>query len=285
MDLAAKIHSPCHYLVQPSVKKPIASEIERGACTSLRTTLYPSRRSLVDLRNGLLLAALLVVSVLGACVNTQTGGGLSGPDPSALMSVSLQPVAQPMINPPLLGQIVDPSLDLRAGPVAVPLELHIPSLRLVAPVLGVGITAEDVMDAPKGMATDPVWQSAFWYRGGGIPGDVGTATLAGHVDDLLGRPAVFAHLGELEPGDLIIIHDTRSGLDMRFTVVQSEIYTARQAADPAILAQVYGSGPASGRGPLPAPDGLSHLTFITCSGSYVDGAYDHRLVVYATRSE
>ena len=29
------------------------------------------------------------------------------------------------------------------------------------------------MDAPKGTAADPVWQSAFWYRGSGIPGDVG----------------------------------------------------------------------------------------------------------------
>ena len=35
----------------------------------------------------------------------------------------------------------------------------------------------------------------------------------------------------------------------------------------------------------PAPDGRAHLTLITCAGSVVDGAYDHRLVVYATRSE
>ena len=58
-----------------------------------------------------------------------------------------------------------------------------------------------------------------------------------------------------------------------------------QGADPAILAQVYGSGPVSGQAPQPAPDGLAHLTLITCSGSYVNGSYDHRLVVYATRSE
>jgi sortase (surface protein transpeptidase) len=250
-----------------------------------RFLAFPQESPVVDLRHGLLLVVLLVASVLGACVDTQTDGGLFGPDPSALMSVSLQPFAQPTPHLPLLESLIDPSLDLRAGPVDMPLELHIPSLRLVAPVLGVGITAEDVMDAPNGTAADPVWQSAFWYRGGGIPGDVGTATLAGHVDDLLGRPAVFARLGTLRSGDLIVIHDTRSGLDLRFAVVKSEIYSAQQAADPAILAQVYGSGPVSGQGPQPAPDGLAHLTLITCSGSYVDGGYDHRLVVYATRSE
>ena len=81
------------------------------------------------------------------------------------------------------------------------------------------------------------------------------------------------------------MYDTRSGLDISFTVVKSEIYSAQQAADPAVLAQVYGSGPVAGLGPQPALDGLAHLTLITCAGGFVNGAYDHRLVVYATRSE
>lgn len=140
------------------------------------------------------------------------------------------------------------------------------------------------MDAPKGSAADPVWQKAFWYRGSGIPGDSGTATIAGHVDDVLGRPAVFARLKDLRPGDLIVVHDTRSGLDMRFTVVKTKTYSIQQAADPSVLAQIYGSGPVSGRGPQPAPDGLAHLTLITCTGGFVNGSYDRRLVVYATRS-
>jgi sortase (surface protein transpeptidase) len=193
---------------------------------------------------------------------------------------ALSPV-QPMITRPL----TDPGLDLRAGPVDVPLELRIPSLRINAPIVGVGITAENVMDAPKGLAADPVWQKVFWYRGGGIPGDPGTATIAGHVDDVLGRPAAFARLRELRPGDLIVVHDTRSGLDVRFTVVKTATYSAQQAADPAVLAQVYGSGPVSGKGPLPAADGLAHLTLITCAGGFVNGSYDQRLIVYATRSE
>ena len=165
----------------------------------------------------------------------------------------------------------------------MPLELRIPLLQLSAPVIGVGITSENVMDTPGGSADDPVWQTAFWYRGSGIPGDLGTATIAGHVAGLLGRPAAFARLEDLRPGNLIIIHDTRSGLDVRFLVIKTEIYSVQQAADPSVLEQIYGSGPVSGKGPQPAPDGLSHLTLITCGGDWIDGSYDSRLVVYAER--
>jgi len=181
------------------------------------------------------------------------------------------------------GPLTDPGLDLSAPPVDVPLELRIPSLQINSPVLAVGITSENVMDAPQGSAQDPVWQTAFWYRGGGIPGDVGTATIAGHVAGIRGRPALFAHLKDLRPGDLITIHDTRSGLGVHFIVTEMETYSLQEASDPSVLAQIYGSGPVSGKGPQPAPDGLSHLTLITCSGSFVQGSYDHRLVVYAER--
>ena len=246
---------------------------------------------------GRLAAVLIVAAVLGPSGDTQAGGDRTGPHRSAGVPMSvrlavepaLQPFAEPAvrstIQPTGLGPLTDPGLDLRAGPVDVPLELRIPALRINAPVVGVGITAENVMDVPKGLAADPVWQKAFWYRGSGVPGDSGTATLAGHVDDVRGRPAVFAHLRELRPGDLIVVHDTRSGLDVHFTVAKTVTYSVRQAADPSVLAQIYGSGPVSGRGPQPAPDGLAHLTLITCAGGFVNGSYDRRLVVYATRSE
>jgi sortase (surface protein transpeptidase) len=201
---------------------------------------------------------------------------------SALRLSSGVPVsAQPLISEPF----IDPSLDLRASPVEVPLELRIPSLGISAPVLAVGLTPKNVMDAPQGSADDPVWQQAFWYRGGGIPGEPGTATIAGHVDGIRGRPALLARLKDLRPGDLIIVHNTWSGLDVRFLITEMATYSTDQAADPSVLARIYGRGPVLGTGPQPAPDGLSHLTLITCSGSIVQGAYDHRLVVYAQRDE
>jgi sortase (surface protein transpeptidase) len=167
--------------------------------------------------------------------------------------------------------------------VDLPLELRIPSLRISAAVLGVGINSKNVMDTPTGSANDPVWRKVFWYRGGGIPGTASTATIAGHVDDVLGRPAIFARLGKLEPGDPIVVHDNRTGVDANFLVTKTVTYTLQQTIDPAVLAQVYGPGPVAGQGPQPSPDGLSHLTLITCTGHWVNGwgTYDHRLVVYA----
>jgi hypothetical protein len=186
-------------------------------------------------------------------------------------------------NDPLPAPLVDPGLDLRAGPVAVPLELQVPRLRISAPVLGVGLTPKNIMDTPTGSASDPVWREAFWYRGSGIPGDASTATIAGHVDDVLGRPAIFARLGELRPGDPVVVRDDRTGQDVDYVVTATATYTVRQTLDPAVLARIYGPGPVAGQGPQPSSDGLSHLTLITCTGHWINGwgTYDHRLAVYA----
>jgi hypothetical protein len=179
--------------------------------------------------------------------------------------------------------LIDDALDLRSGPVSVPLELQLPSLDVTAAVTGVGITPTDVMDAPMGPADDPVWQQAFWYRGSAVPGALSTALLAGHVDDPLGRPAVFAQIDRLQPGDLIVVRDTRNGLEVRFAVTGSATYSLEETADPVVLAEIYGVGPVAGTRPQPSVDGLSHLTLITCAGTFTNGTHDHRLVVYATR--
>lgn len=173
-------------------------------------------------------------------------------------------------------------VDLRHGPVPVPLALRLPSIGVDAEVLGVGITPGDVMDAPMGGAGDPVWQQAFWYRGSAIPGAASTALIAGHISGS-GRPGVFADLGELERGDPIVLHDTRTGLDVRFEVDESVSYTLAEAGDPDVLRRIYGAGPVEGTDPRPSADGLSHLTLITCAGTFVGGTHDHRLVVYANR--
>jgi sortase (surface protein transpeptidase) len=184
-----------------------------------------------------------------------------------------------------LRPLFDPALNLRAGPVDVRLELQIPSLQISAPVLGVGITSKNAMDAPGGEAHDAVWQQVFWYRGSAIPGDSGTATIAGHITGRYGEAAIFSRLDVLAPGDVIVVHDSRADQDIRFSVTETATYSAQQATDPSVLTRIYGAGPVSGRGPQPAPDGHSYLTLITCAGDFVNGSFDHRLVVYAKRSD
>ena len=237
---------------------------------------------------GRLTAALMAATVLAACGNAQAGDTQQAPRPSPPAATSAQASAQPAFGPSanqLLVQapLVDPGMDLRAGPVDVPVELRIPSLRISAPVLGVGLTPKNIMDTPTGSANDPVWRKVFWYRGGGIPGDATTATIAGHVDDVLGRPAIFAHLKDLRRGDRIVVHDTQTDLDVEFVVTATVTYTLKQTLDHTVLSRIYGSGPADGQGPQPSSDGFAHLTLMTCAGHWLNGlgTFDQRLAVYA----
>jgi len=238
---------------------------------------------------GRLTAALIAATVLAACGNAQASDGQPDRHPSPVPSTSAQAggarLALPQSANPLIVQapLVDPSVDLRAGPVDVPVELRIPSLRISAPMLAVGLNPKNVMDTPTGSANDAVWRKVFWYRGGGIPGDATTATIAGHVDDVLGRPAIFAHLKDLRPGDPIVVHDFKTDVDVEFRVTGTVSYTLKQTVDHAVLSRIYGSGPVDGQDPQPSPDGLAHLTLLTCTGHWINGwgTFDQRLAVYA----
>jgi len=229
---------------------------------------------------GCLAAVLVIAVVLVGCGNKETGEALVKPPPSLIRLPSGQPTvqatAQPTPTPFVPLPLFYPGLDLRVGPVDVPLKLQIPSLKVNAPVLGVGLDSENAMDAPRGPIGDPVWHTAFWYRGSGVPGEPGTAIFAGHVNDPLGQPEIFAHLQKLHPGDLIIVHVKNTTIDIRFMVNQVKVYSSQSSSDPAVLAKIFGAG---------SLDGLSHLTLITCAGNIVNGQYDHYTVVYATRSK
>jgi sortase (surface protein transpeptidase) len=254
--------------------------------TSRRTTAAAARASRLTIV--LIAAALLAGCAVAARAKTSGSSAPTASTPArtdepqlgAPVDVPEAPTTVPALAVP--APLTSEGLSLRAGPVPVPLQLQIPSLGVSAPVLGVGITSKNVMDAPMGPANDPVWQEAFWYRGSAVPGAQSTALIAGHVS-AYGRLDVFGHIDRLQPGDLIVIHDTRSGLDVRFSVTDSMSYSLAQTADPAILTQIYGVGPVKGTGPQPSADGLAHLSLITCAGTFTNGTHDHRLVVYATR--
>jgi hypothetical protein len=194
-------------------------------------------------------------------------------------TVTITPTATLFVPAPLF----DAKLDIKAGPVDVPLELWIPSIHVNVPVIGVGLTQWNVMDAPMGSVGSPFWHSAFWYRGSGIPGEIGTATIAGHITDPLGKPGAFRYIQELPVGALIIIHDTRSSIDIRFRIDDVKTITLEESTDPAILTLIYGAGPVAGTGPQPSLDGLSHLTLITCATNFITGNFDDRTVIFATR--
>ena len=169
------------------------------------------------------------------------GCGATGTEKATGPLPAVMPAAPTALVVP--AALTDGDPDLRAGPGAVPLELRVPSLDVVAPVVGVGITPQNVMDAPMGPAGDPAWQQAFWYRGSAVPGELSTALIAGHVGGPGGSSAVFAHLDRLRPGDPIVVRDTRTATDVRFSVTESTSYSLDEASDPAVLTRMYGAGP------------------------------------------
>lgn len=177
--------------------------------------------------------------------------------------------------------LVPRSLSLHAGPVRVPLQIRIPAIDVVAPIWAVGLDDAQIMDAPVGPVDDAVWRTAFWYRGGVEPGRLGTATIAGHVSG--GRSSVFARLGDLAPGDRIVVSERGEIAPIRFEVTATMTYPESRADEPEVLRRVFGAAAAGGRRPPPDETPRARLTLVTCAGTFEGSTYDHRLVVFAVR--
>src|SRR5690348_14844037 len=67
-------------------------------------------------------------------------------------------------------------------PYALPDRVRIPTIRVDAPVLPVGLDADGWVSAPP--PEDP--NLAGWFTGGVTPGEKGTAVVVGHVDNKQG---------------------------------------------------------------------------------------------------
>jgi len=174
---------------------------------------------------------------------------------------------------------------LEAPAVGVPLSLVIPSIGVKSPLLAVGMTKLAAMAAPEGGAGSPDWSDTFWYRGSAVPGAVGTATIAGHIDDRFGDYAVFGRLSQLVRGDRIYVRNTKTGFSEQFVVTGSHAYTIAQATALRVLDVIYGTGPPQGEPAQPSSDGLAHLSLVTCAGQWLPALDTHseRLVVSAVR--
>jgi sortase (surface protein transpeptidase) len=141
-------------------------------------------------------------------------------------------------------------------------------VRLLIPKLGVDSGLEDLHQDSRGVLVAPAYaDTAGWWSKGVVPGDVGAAVIVGHLDTILG-PAVFEHLKQLRPGDLIDVRMS-DGRTVRFAVDGSHV--VKKALFPSD--EVYG----------PTPD--AQLRLITCSEPFdpVAHSYTDNLVVFATR--
>jgi LPXTG-site transpeptidase (sortase) family protein len=141
---------------------------------------------------------------------------------------------------------------------APPRRLSIPAIGVSAPVEFVGVTPSGEMHVPS----TPV--SVGWLRQGSVPGEKGSAVIAGHVNDMHGNDAVFAKLQHIKKGDSIFIED-EAGKMTTFLVRESRLYDAGHADE------VFGTNDAA------------HLNLITCEGEWNTDtqSYAKRLVVFA----
>ncbi len=137
------------------------------------------------------------------------------------------------------------------------MRLLIPSIKVDAKIIEVGVTKKGNMAAPRNFS------DVGWYKYGTFPGDKGSAVIAGHVDNGLAFPAVFSNLKNLKKGDDIFIQD-KDGVALHFIVTRSDVYDFDSAPE----------------GVFDDKSG-KYLKLITCTGVWLSEYRTHnkRLVV------
>ena len=145
----------------------------------------------------------------------------------------------------------------------LPKRLEIPKLGVNANVQYVGLNSDGEMGVPSNSS------DVAWFNLGTKPGEVGSAVIAGHLDDKNGRPAVFWNIHKLKVGDDVYIIDG-NGDKKHFRVISLEKYKTGAAP----IKKIFGSN-----------DGI-YLNLITCGGMWdkTKNNYTERLVVFTKYS-
>jgi hypothetical protein len=207
-------------------------------------------------------AALLVAGV--ACIVVSLVG-----DPNTTPGAQAQPPATMAASVPTL-----PGSGTQQGNGGVqrpvPIWLNAPKAAITGQIIPVGVDARGDMAAPEGANSDPVWSEAFWWQYGVMPGQIGNAVIAGHLDRKDGSPAIFWWLKNLAPGDSVYVR-TALGATLHFVVAAVKTFAnpTGDAADP-VLQRIFG------------PAQTANLNLITCTGDWTGTEYNQKLVVFTT---
>ena len=150
----------------------------------------------------------------------------------------------------------------QAGRRAVALSavrLHIENLGVSTGLVALGLDQSGALQPPDSPAV------AGWFSDGPVPGDIGPAVVAGHVDSTAG-PGVFFLLKTLQLGDRIEV-ERSDGRTVVFAVTSVRMFGKDQFPTD----EVYG--------PTPVPE----LRLITCGGPFdrVGGRYLDNVIVHA----
>jgi hypothetical protein len=170
-----------------------------------------------------------------------TSSAQSAPESTPLPPSSSNPYALPSAAVPGVAATATASAAAVASP---PVELTIASIGVKTSLQSLGLLADGTLQSPS------KWDVAGWYAGGVVPGQLGPAVIAGHIDSTSG-PAVFYRLGQLTVGAQATITE-QNGTVLTFIVDGSDTYPKN--AFPG--AEVYGATP------------YPELRLITCTGEF-----------------
>ncbi|MDQ2973736.1 MAG: class F sortase [bacterium] len=191
---------------------------------------------------------VVVLCLLGFAV---IGGVASNRSSTSALKIvpATRKVAPPVVVPEAPADI-NPSL---------PVRIQIPRIGVDAEIDFLGLTKAGDMASPKDIA------NAGWYKLGTMPGNEGSAVIAGHRSGLKGVPGIFTDLDKLQKGDNILIIDEQK---QTISFVVQEIREYKLSEKPA---EVFTSA-----------NGV-HLNLITCTGSWssASNSFSERLVVFA----
>lgn len=153
--------------------------------------------------------------------------------------------------------------DLITGPVlpvASPVGLTIPRLKVATHLVALGVDETGAMEVPD----DPA--DAGWYERGPAPGSLGPAVIAGHVT-WSHVPGVFFRLGELRHGDVVRVARD-DGQEAVFEVTRVARFGKTRFPTDAVFGKTSHAG----------------LRLITCGGEYDSASrrYRDNVVVFAS---
>jgi hypothetical protein len=184
------------------------------------------------------------------------------PSPSALpssVSPSASAPASPPVSPPARPAPAPAKAALPRPHERGQLRLSVPALGVDTDTLALGTDKNNALEVPK------TAQGVGWYRDGYLPGDVGPAVFAGHIN-LNGRDGTFSKLSTMRPGQEVFTVRP-DGTPVRFVVTKVEQHPKNAFPTDAVY------------GPTTAPE----LRLITCGGSFDRGrgSYRDNIVVFA----
>lgn len=144
-----------------------------------------------------------------------------------------------------------PTQDGRVGAAgsrsqATPAEVQLPTLGVRSEIRPIGVERDGKLEIPEDVRT------VGWYRFGPRPGDTsGSTVLSGHIDSAEQGRGAFYRLGDLKPGDPVLLRAS-DGKVWRYRVVAREEWPKTVVPLDRIFSRA----------------GAARLTLVTCGGGF-----------------